>query len=287
MPDTAAKPIPGNPVTQTSDQAIDLAFESHGLRIGIQFGDAPELAERVDFLPPGATPVAPVNLDRVYSIARLEESRSPLTRAGLHILADGELPEFTGSYRDPERTLTALEDQIERYVAEFSVEHLFVHAGVVSWRGRAIVIPGRSHAGKSTLVRGLVHAGATYYSDEFAVLDWQGMVHPYQRKLSLRAGPYGPTGRIEMREDREQSLPPVPVGLVALLTYRSDSPWEIETITGAAAIMAMCDHTLAIRRRPADTFAILGAVEREATVIQGTRDEAEQAISRLQSLIDG
>ena len=55
------------------------------------------------------------------------------------------------------------------------------HAGVVGWRGRAIVIPGRSHAGKSTLVAELVRRGAVYYCDEFAVLHETGRVHPYRR----------------------------------------------------------------------------------------------------------
>ena len=43
---------------------------------------------------------------------------------------------------------------------------------IVTWgRGRAIVIPGRTFSGKSTLVAELVRAGATYYSDEYAVED--------------------------------------------------------------------------------------------------------------------
>src|ERR671929_229610 len=60
------------------------------------------------------------------------------------------------------------------------------HAGVVGWQGRAILIPGRSFSGKSTLVAALVRAGATYYSDEFAVLDERGRVHPFPKKLSMR-----------------------------------------------------------------------------------------------------
>ena len=58
-------------------------------------------------------------------------------------------------------------------------ERVFVHAGVVGWKGHAIVIPGRSRSGKTTLVAELVKAGAEYYSDEFAVLDAEGRVHPF------------------------------------------------------------------------------------------------------------
>ena len=44
-----------------------------------------------------------------------------------------------------------------------------------------------SHVGKSTLVTALLRAGATYYSDEYAVIDGRGQVYPYARRLSLRA----------------------------------------------------------------------------------------------------
>ena len=74
---------------------------------------------------------------------------------------------------------------IDNTVAQRSRQMLFVHAGVVGWRGLAIVIPGRSHTGKSTLVAELVWRGAVYYSDEFAVLDDTGRVHPSRRPLVL------------------------------------------------------------------------------------------------------
>src|SRR5277367_3536052 len=42
-----------------------------------------------------------------------------------------------------------------------------VHAGAVLWRGRALLLPGGTHAGKSSLVTELLRRGATYYSDEY------------------------------------------------------------------------------------------------------------------------
>src|SRR5205085_1489540 len=73
-------------------------------------------------------------------------------------------------------------------------KHVFIHAGVVAWRGRAIILPGRTMTGKSTLVQALVAAGARYYSDEYAVLDGRGKVLPYPRRMSLRR-PDGPSIR--------------------------------------------------------------------------------------------
>ena len=71
------------------------------------------------------------------------------------------------------------------HLAERARNRIFIHAGVVGWQGRAIVIPGRSFSGKSTLVAALLQAGATYYSDEFAVLDGRGYVHPFLARRSF------------------------------------------------------------------------------------------------------
>src|SRR6267142_2744385 len=45
---------------------------------------------------------------------------------------------------------------------------------------------GRSLSGKTTLVRELLRRGATYYSDEFAVVDDFGNIHPFPRPLGIR-----------------------------------------------------------------------------------------------------
>ena len=61
-----------------------------------------------------------------------------------------------------------------------------VHAGVVTWHERAVLLPGRTRSGKTTLVTELVKRGATYFSDELALLDRSGLVHPYPRSLCVR-----------------------------------------------------------------------------------------------------
>ena len=64
---------------------------------------------------------------------------------------------------------------------------MFVHAGVVAVDGRALLLPGGSFTGKTTLVAALLRAGAQYGSDEYAVLDEAGLVLPaYPRPLSIR-----------------------------------------------------------------------------------------------------
>ncbi|WP_157871812.1 hypothetical protein [Gloeothece verrucosa] len=102
-------------------------------------------------------------------------------------------------------------------------DKLFVHAGVVGWRGRAIVIPGRSFSGKTTLAAALVKAGAIYYSDEYAVIDRDGLVHPYPRPLCIREGVGEQIKRRKCSVEElggQAGTDPIPVGLVVHTKYQ-------------------------------------------------------------------
>src|SRR6185503_15266327 len=102
--------------------------------------------------------------------------------------------------RSFEDVLNALESHVQLTVAEFAPRRIFVHAGVVGWKDRAILIPGVSHSGKTTLVDLLIRAGATYYSDEYAVLDARGRVHPFPRALGIRFPNSGESRKVRAEE---------------------------------------------------------------------------------------
>ncbi len=153
------------------------------------------------------------------------------------------------------------------------------------WTAGRSSSPAAPSPGKSTLVTSLVKAGATYYSDEYAVLDAEGRVIPYPRRVSLRTGPHGPAGRLDFAHLAPQGPAEdhaIPIGLVALLRYDEEGGWDVWELDQLEAIMAMSEQTVAIQRRPADTFAILDKVARGATVIQGTRGDVEDTVARLQ-----
>jgi hypothetical protein len=184
--------------------------------------------------------------------------------------------------------MDAVESQLQHFVAEFAVAYLFVHAGVVEWNGAGILLPGSSMAGKSTLVTALVDAGATYYSDEYAVLDDQGRVHPYRRPISLREGPLGPAGRLLPNPDPSHPLQgqsSATVNLVLLTTYRPGASWSCERVGQASGIMAMCEHTVAIQSRPADTMATLAKIAEVADIYQGTRGDLETAVAWIRDFV--
>src|SRR5207249_2434643 len=133
------------------------------------------------YFPPDWKPSTRKAADRYYYLLKGASHSQP---GRSYVLRDG-----SGRLRHAEMLEQALgifESDSRLFIGEMTTQKVFLHAGVVGWRGRAIVIPGRSWSGKTTLVAALVRAGATYFSDEYAVLDRQGRVHPYPKPLSVR-----------------------------------------------------------------------------------------------------
>jgi hypothetical protein len=198
---------------------------------------------------------------------------------------------YAGSTRlartmDMEAALGQLASHLELLAALLAKECLFVHAGVVGWQGQAIVIPGRSLSGKTTLVAALVKAGATYYSDEFTILDPQGLVHSYPVPLSIRdetgqnAQKY-PVGELGGQVGQEA----IPVGLVVVTEYKAGARWRPRKLTPAHAMLALMDNTVAARRAPEQSVPILKQVVSRATSVKSKRGEATTVVAPLLGLI--
>ena len=157
---------------------------SYGVNLGVRMNDSALLPMLRERLPRGAKASNADVVDRYFSVIlgrKAEGSRTPR----YYNLLYGNHSLLARSFKLGE-VLEAFDSWVRFSVAELTDRRVFVHAGVVGWKNRAILIPGKSFAGKTSLVAELVKAGATYYSDEFAVLDSQGLVHPYHKPLSLR-----------------------------------------------------------------------------------------------------
>jgi hypothetical protein len=192
---------------------------------------------------------------------------------------------------DPGRALEVLESEIRQSVAAAARSRTFVHAGVVGWRGRAILVPGRSRSGKTTLVAELVRAGAVYYSDEFAVLDRSGRVHPFAKSLSIREG--GCVHHEVVRRQGAEELGgssgerPLPVGLVALASYRPGAEWRPVVLTRGQAVLEMLAHTVPARLRPEASLIALERAVARAVALRGERGEASETAARLLEHVQG
>ena len=176
----------------------------------------------------------------------------------------------------------AVAARAELFVAEHAPDHLFIHAGVVGWQGRAIVMPGASFAGKTTLVRAWLDAGATYYSDEFAVLDRDGRVHPFARPLAIRDGETGMTRRVPSESlGAASGTTPLPIGLVLATSYRAGARWRPRRLTPGQSLLALMRHTVAARGNPAHSMPILKQAVSGSVAFAGARGEAGRLVAAV------
>ena len=168
------------------------------------------------------------------------------------------------------------------YIALHAPNHVFVHAGVVGVEDRAIVLPGRSFAGKTTFVAALVKAGADW-SDEYAVLDADGLVHPYPKPLSVRIN-----GTRETDEQPVESLggragEPLPVAVIAFTSYRPGADWALSARTAGEGAVKLLEHSIAARSRPEQVLAAVRRAATDAMVFEGERGDAGPVASALLS----
>ena len=232
-----------------------------------------------ELLPPGWRRSPRAAVDGLYSLRTgVEMTRRGVRRFNLLYRGAGLLARSLKS----EDVYNVFESDLRLYVAERAPRRVFIHAGVVGWKGRAILIPGRSFTGKTTLVAELVRAGATYYSDEYAVLDADGLVHPYARPLALREG----DGLRQTRRRVEEfggraGKGPLPVGLVVVTRYERGARWHPRRLTPGEGVLEMLSNTVSARRSPERALTVLSKVADRAVILNGTRGEASRAAASI------
>jgi hypothetical protein len=175
-----------------------------------------------------------------------------------------------------------LDAQLRAHVALNAPEHVFIHAAVVAARGRAIVIPGPSFSGKTTLAAALLAAGCTYYSDEFAALDPDGLVHPYPKPLSIRAaGSRHSTERSPATLGAQAGSRALPIGLIAITRYLPAAVWRPRRQSAGEASLALLANAVPARERPAETLAAITNAVAGALTLKSDRGEATTAAREI------
>jgi hypothetical protein len=206
---------------------------------------------------------------RAYRVVSAGASQSGETEH--HLFIDGRR---VARALDLDRLCDHLEADLQLHVAEMAPHRVFVHAGVVGWGGSAIVVPGASGSGKTTLVAALVRLGATYYSDEYAVLDGRGRVHPYPSPLSVRESHDRPTKYAVEALGGRRGRRPLPVGLVVVGAYEPGAAFAPHRLSPGRAVLALLAHTVSARRQPVLALRALSGVATRATVLEGARGHA-------------
>jgi hypothetical protein len=171
-------------------------------------------------------------------------------------------------------------------VAEHAEGCIFVHAGAVGWKGRALIIPGKSHSGKSTLTAELLRNGAVYYSDEYAVLAADGKLLPFPRYLSIRDSSGRETEMPPAALGASQGEEPIPVGMVLLTRFEEGTNITPEVISPGEGIMEIIPNTVTMRKDPAFSLKVLDLVARRAIIARGPRGDVKSFAKFLLEFFD-
>jgi hypothetical protein len=173
-------------------------------------------------------------------------------------------------------------DEMHFIVAAVARTRVFLHSGVVAFKGQAILIPGQSESGKSTLVTEFLKAGATLYSDEYAVIDRRGFVHPFPRPIQLRDKRGGETRHDPQTMGVPVGIKPLPVGLVLLSKYDPKAHWNPRPVSSGQAALRLMRHALTVRREPKAVLQLLTRLSSQARVLKGPRGQAIEVVDWYQ-----
>jgi hypothetical protein len=253
------------------------SFDAYGVKLAVAASNAELLEQTKAVLPPGWSPCDPSLANRRFAV-RLEPTGTYAFERDGQLANDGLTLELV---------LGLLDTELRLHVARKAPNVIFIHAGVVAHRGRTIVLPGYSFSGKTTLVAALVRAGATYFSDEFAVLDESGFVHPYTKTLSVRDANQV---QVEHSVDSfggvagEEALP---VSAIVVTSYQPGAEWRPESVSAADGAMALLANAVPARERPTEVMRVVSRTAERAVVLKSARGEADEIAPRLLAELDG
>lgn len=255
-----------------------ISFECYGLRIGIRCDSRQLLDSIAARLPPCRSPSPSPIVERLYSIVTGGPGPHGVRRFFLLYQGGARLLRTLNAGD----ILDALDTDVRLYVAERSTSCLSIHAGVVGWKGHAIVIPGRSMSGKTTMVKAFLDQGATYYSDDCAFVDDRGFAHPYATPLSMRDESTARPRRVPPEQlGAVTGVEPLPVSLVVLTSYRRGAAWRPQPLSPGQAVIALVRHSASVRGHPQLALARLHQMVVNARVLNGVHGDASEVCRQL------
>lgn len=180
----------------------------------------------------------------------------------------------------------ALRRHCQLHLASYCSRYVFVHAGVVKTDLGLILIVGCTWSGKSQLVDSFLKYGSTYFSDEYALLDSNGMVHPFPRPVRVRTSPihyrFTPAADLGWRPDQHAERP----RCIIFTHYKEGTEWEPRRLSTGEALLKLFESTVSASLTPErDLLTLKACLDHNPICLHGPRGEAEALIERLPDLM--
>lgn len=256
-----------------------VGVRSYGVDIALRTNDKDFLPTLLQQLPSDVECTRAGEYDAVFSFIK----GGTVDRVRTYSLAYHDHTRIARSH-DLSEAMRAFTSWFRLVVGFLAPSHVFIHAGVVSHNGHAIVLPGRTLAGKSTLVHALLAQGALYMSDDYAVLEEDGTISPYSKPLSLRGEGFRQFD-VAIPDDKVEhaSRPPA---LIVFSRYEEGAGWVPEHIAPGRALLGLLDNSLGARRVPEQTTRALKDLVLRAPAFAVTRGEADIAARAILDMCD-
>ncbi len=260
------------------------AFEAFGVKVGIRTNDLGVL-ERIKVGLPFLLPIdiREISMDEAEHIFSVYWSKSS-RQSNLVYCGDQEV--VRQSFND--RKIDLIESNIRLTIAEFAEHYVFIHAGAIAYKGKAIIIPARSFSGKTTLVAEFAKLGFEYYSDEYAVLDKNGLVHPFTKKLSIR-GIIDDYTQVDIPVEElggRKGIKPIEVGLILVSKFTKKGRFSPELLSAGEGIIESIANSVSIRQNPQFVLQVLSRVMNTAKIVKTNRGEAKKFIGKFLPYLD-
>lgn len=252
----------------------NFAFESYGVKIGIKTNNKKFIGECKDSLdlvfPTGWHEIGFEEHKFLFSVY-LPKNR----QQNSYIYKNDELvaTQLAKNFK-----FDSFESHLRLTVAEFAENFVFLHAGAVAYRKKAIIIPGVSFAGKTTLVAELSKRGLEYYSDEYAVIDKKGLLNPFSKRLSMR-GIIDDYTQVEIPVEEmggRKGVKPIPIKMILVTKYKKNAKFRPEQISTGKGIIESIANSVSVRQNPELVLQTLSQVVAGAKVIKTSRGEVGQ-----------
>jgi hypothetical protein len=248
MPATAAPRRPDR------DRAT---FAALGFRFCLVEADSWAFEAACAALAPLRVGTPPVSDDARYEIRAVSPRRAEIVVDGtaIHLAAE------------PAEAVEWLLWHVNQQAAMRSSRYLLLHAAAVELGGRALVVPGSSGAGKSTICAAFVQAGAGYLTDELtALVPATTTVVPFAKSLHLDHRSQRALGLLDARRERGDAAVPDHVAPSALASHPAGGPcvprWivfprhdpgggtgtELVRLTAADALVELLVHSVNLDR---------------------------------------
>jgi serine kinase of HPr protein (carbohydrate metabolism regulator) len=249
-------------------------FECYGVKIAIRIDDSNLRRKMEEVLP---------------RISRICDYGEPKHIVSLVVNADEE---SNGLYYNDEIAMEfgRLKDSLWEYIGEKILlvlamnslpSKFYIHAGAVGWNDFGILLPGTSRAGKTTLTRDFIKAGADYFSDDCVILDDKGYLFPFPRPLAVRTE----SGDRHIREAEyygaKTAADKMKLKLILFAQFEENCEWSPEPVTRGQGIMELMNNFYiksSIGLTPGEIISSLNEISGRVEIYRGKRSDTQSVI---------